>query len=55
MPYMTTLEEMVRQDNFYRRLKKAISMEWLYKAKTKKAQHSIYKAELERAKQDKKR
>jgi transposase len=35
MLYTITLEQLVPQDNFYRRLKKAISMEWLYKATTK--------------------
>jgi transposase len=35
MLYTITLEQMVPQDNFYRRLKKAISLDWLYKATTK--------------------
>ena len=35
MLYTITLEQLVPQDNFYRRLKKAISMDWLYKATTK--------------------
>ncbi len=35
MLYTITLEQLVPQDNFYRRLKKVISMDWLYKATTK--------------------
>lgn len=35
MLYTITLEQLVPQDNFYRRLKKEISMDWLYKATTK--------------------
>lgn len=35
MLYTITLEQLVPEDNFYRRLKKEISMEWLYKATTK--------------------
>ena len=35
MLYTITLEQLVPQDNFYRRLKKEISMEWLYKATSK--------------------
>jgi transposase len=35
MLYTITLEQLVPQDNFYRRLKKAIALDWLYKT-TKK-------------------
>ncbi|WP_158638393.1 transposase [Panacibacter ginsenosidivorans] len=35
MLYTITLEQLVPQDNFYRRLKKVIAMDWLYKATTK--------------------
>jgi transposase len=35
MLYTITLEQLVPPDNFYRRLKKAIAMDWLYKATTK--------------------
>ena len=35
MLYTITLEQLVPQENFYRRLKKAIVMDWLYAATTK--------------------
>jgi transposase len=35
MLYTITLEQLVPQDNFYRLLKAAIALEWLYKATTK--------------------
>ena len=35
MLYTITLEQLVPQDNFYRRLRKAIALEWLYKATEK--------------------
>lgn len=31
MLYTITLEQLVPQDNFYRRLNKAINLQWLYK------------------------
>ena len=33
--YTITLEQLVPQDNFYRRLKKVMDLNWLYKATTK--------------------
>lgn len=35
MLYTITLEQLVPQDNFYRRLKQTLQLDWLYKATTK--------------------
>ena len=35
MLYTITLEQLVPQDNFYRRLKKTIALDWLYKTTEK--------------------
>lgn len=35
MLYTIMLEQLVPQDNFYRRLKQSLQLDWLYKATTK--------------------